>query len=335
MAKQTCSIESNARDKNLTGLPDNMEDCRLGSLEAQEFIATNPASAVLPPNGSIIQQIRRDSTEFFHPRADRALSLYNVSVSETIISGIRCLELTPNISKIHGIVLHCFGGGFVCGSPSEDLVLAAPICKYSGTKMVLPEYRLSPENPWPAAMDDCFTVYRELQNYSSDIPLAISGDSAGGNLALAIALRAHRENIAAPVALALLSPWCDLTNQGGSLSNNDGRDPTLTRAWVLAATQLYAPRENLSHPTISPIFDSYPTGFSPVMITTGTRDLLMSQSIGLAKRLRDASVECEIRIWDNLWHVFEYYDELPESKTSLQEIARFLSTRLKSDDRAC
>ena len=324
MAKQDCPNESRGK----------MERHRLGSIEAQEFIAENPASAVLPPDGSRIEQFRRDSAEYFQPRVDRALSRYDISVENTIISGIPCLEVTPNAGKVRGVVLHFFGGGFVCGSAYESLLLAAPICQYSTVKIVLPEYRLSPENLWPDAIEDCFAVYKELEKRLSGISLAISGDSAGGNLALAIALRAHHENVPLPAALALLSPWCDLTNQGDTLKANDGRDPTLTRAWLNEAAKLYASAADLSQPTLSPIFASYPSEFPPVMITTGTRDLLMSQSISLNTRLRDAANECTIRIWDHLWHVFEYYDELPESKTSLEEIAQFLAARLNSDNNA-
>jgi len=309
-----------------------MEHRRLGSIEAQEFIATNPSSAVLPPDGSRIEKFRRDSAEYFQPRVDRVLSQYDISVENTIISGIPCLEVIPNAGRPRGVVLHFFGGGFVCGSAYESLLIAAPICQYSTVKIVLPEYRLSPESLWPDAIEDCFTVYKELQKRLSGISLAISGDSAGGNLGLEISLRAHRENVALPTALALLSPWCDLTNQGDSLKANDGRDPTLTRAWLNEAAKLYASAADLYQPTLSPIFASYPSEFPPVMITTGTRDLLLSQSISLDRRLRDATGECTIRIWDNLWHVFEYYDELPESKASLEEIAQFLSAYLNSDN---
>jgi len=331
MAKQQRPNNSINREQNPIHLRGKMERHRLGSIEAQEFIATNPASAVQPPDGSRIEQFRRDSAEYFQPRVDRALSRYDISVESTIISGIPCLEVTPNVAKVRGVVLHFFGGGFVCGSAYENLLIAAPICQYSAAKIVLPEYRLSPENLWPDAIEDCFAVYKELQDRLSGISLAISGDSAGGNLGLAISLRAYRENVALPAALALLSPWCDLTNQGDSLETNDGRDPTLTRAWLNEAAKLYASAADLSQPTLSPIFASYPSEFPPVMITTGTRDLLMSQSVKLERQLRDAAVECTIRIWDNLWHVFEYYDELPESETSLEEIAQFLSVHLNCD----
>jgi len=331
MAKQQRPNNSINREQNPIHLRGKMERHRLGSIEAQEFIATNPASAVQPPDGSRIEQFRRDSAEYFQPRVDRALSRYDISIESTIISGIPCLEVTPNVAKVRGVVLHFFGGGFVCGSAYENLLIAAPICQYSAAKIVLPEYRLSPENLWPDAIEDCFAVYKELQDRLSGISLAISGDSAGGNLGLAISLRAYRENVALPAALALLSPWCDLTNQGDSLETNDGRDPTLTRAWLNEAAKLYASAADLSQPTLSPIFASYPSEFPPVMITTGTRDLLMSQSVKLERQLRDAAVECTIRIWDNLWHVFEYYDELPESETSLEEIAQFLSVHLNCD----
>ena len=143
MAKQDCPNESRGK----------MERHGLGSIEAQEFIAENPASAVLPPDGSRIEQFRRDSAEYFQPRVDRALSRYDISVENTVISGIPCSEVTPNAGKVRGVVLHFFGGGFVCGSAYENLLIAAPICQYSGAKIVLPEYRLSPENLWPGAIE--------------------------------------------------------------------------------------------------------------------------------------------------------------------------------------
>lgn len=129
-----------------------------------------------------------------------------------------------------------------------------------------------------------------------------------------------------PGAAALLSPWCDLTHGGDSLTANDGRDPTLTLAYVEGAARLYAGATPPNNAAVSPILGAL-DGLPPTLVTSGTRDLLLSQSVELTARLRTAGVETDLRVWDGLWHVFEFYDELPEAAQSLREIAKFLSAR--------
>ncbi|MGI9407890.1 MAG: alpha/beta hydrolase [Hyphomicrobiaceae bacterium] len=298
------------------------------SAEAQAFIAANPPDMTSVPEAATIDTFRKDISAEFRPRAERMLERFSVQHRNVVIADVPCIEVTPTRNEPVGTVLYCYGGGFVCGSAFEDLIISVPLADFANARIIAPEYRLAPEHPWPAAIDDGFAVYRQLQANAEPGTLAIAGESAGGNLALSVLLRADRESLPLPVAAALLSPWCDLRHGGDSLSANDSRDPTLTRAWVDAAAQFYAGDNDLANPDISPLYGAFNSAFPPVMISTGTRDLLMSQCVRLARVLRNSGITADLRVWDDLWHVFEFYDEIPEAEESLREIAGFLKMHI-------
>ena len=117
-------------------------------------------------------------------------------------------------------------------------------------------------------------------------------------------LKAKDEGLILPRAAAVLSPWCDLSNAGDSLSFNDGRDPTLTRANSDLAAGYYAGANKMDKPLISPLYGKFDTSFPPFLITTGTRDLLLSQAARLSQRLLDCGVVVDLQVWEGLWHVF-------------------------------
>ena len=255
------------------------------------------------------------------PSVDRVLKQHNVTTEMKAIGGTPCMFVYPPDTQTDWPILYGFGGGYVSGSPFEDLTIAAPIASITGAVVVIPHYRLAPEHPWPAAIDDGLSVYREL----SQRPFAVVGESAGGNFCLALMLRAKILGMSLPSAAALMSPWCDLTNSGDSLSSNDGRDPILTAQHVNFAAKHYAGDNDLNDPIISPINGDFDETFPPTLITSGSRDLLMSQSSELTNILRRQGVSVDLRIWEDLWHVFEWDDQLPEAYQSISEIGEFLT----------
>jgi monoterpene epsilon-lactone hydrolase len=265
--------------------------------------------------------LRAKAKELANAEAPRICQEHGVKLDEVTLGGVRCLDVRPAVLRVDWPILYGFGGGMVEGSPIEDLPIIAPVSALTGARVIAPDYRLAPEHPWPAALDDGFAVYRAL----AERTFAILGESAGGNLSLAWMLKAKAEGLRLPRAAALLSPWCDLRNADDSLTFNDGRDPTLTRRNSDIAAGYYAGRNNVDQPLISPINGMFDSGFPPVLISTGTRDLLLSQAVRLSQRLRDSGVTVDLQVWEGLWHVFEWYEDLPEAQQSIRQIADHLT----------
>lgn len=293
------------------------------SMEARDFLAAAPeqhpdrTSDNLPHRRTLLKTHASAA-------ATRILQTTGVTTRDIFIGGVPCLQVNPQRHTADWSILYGFGGGFVEGSPLEDLNIIASLCEMTGAQVIAPEYRLAPEHPWPAAIDDAFKVYETL----ASTPFAIVGESAGGNLALCLMLRAQAKGMGLPKAAALLSPWCDLTHAGDSLTFNEGRDPTLNGRASRDAASHYVGPNDANDPRISPINGTFGKDFPPFLLTTGTRDLLLSQSARLAERLRESETRVDIRIWDGMWHVFEWYDHLPEAKRSLRQIAAFLSQEM-------
>mgnify|MGYP001161662820 FL=1 len=290
------------------------------STEARQVIKNYSGSL---PDRSLARlgELRSDTRQAIEPAVNSIIEQNNFTIEKTTIQKIPCLHIQPSKVKVAWKILYGFGGGYVSGSPFEDLTIAAPISVATGAIMIIPHYRLAPENPWPTPVDDGFLVYQELSKEC----FALVGESAGGNLGLALMHRAKRSGTPFPRAIALLSPWCDLTNSGSSLVDNDGRDPVLTKQHLDFAAKCYGKENNLADTDISPVNGKFDSTFPPFYISTGTRDLLMSQSICLANKLREHDVKVDLRVWEDLWHVFEWDNNLPEAKASIGAISEFLT----------
>ena len=264
--------------------------------------------------------LRNETRKAITPAVERVLEMYEASIETREISGVSCVLVKPSQIKVNWKIFYGYGGGYVSGSPFEDLTIAVPLAIETGAAVVIPDYRLAPESPWPAAIDDGFNVFQGM----SGEPLAFVGESAGGNLCLTLMLRAKELGIPLPRAAAFLSPWCDLTNSGDSVINNDGRDPALSAQHINFAANCYVGEHEPTDPMISPINGMFDKSFPPSIITTGSRDLLMSQAIQLRDTLKDNKVPVELCVWEDLWHVFEWDYRLPESLRSIRQISNWL-----------
>jgi acetyl esterase/lipase len=268
--------------------------------------------------------VRSQTRTFIEPFVHSTKERYQTNISKKQIAGVSCLIIRPSNHRIDCRILYCFGGGFVSGSAFEDLTIAIPIAAFTNSEVIIPEYRLAPEHPWPAAPDDVFKVYNNLV----EKPCVLVGESAGANLALCVALRAKRLNLTKPISLALFSPWCNLGSAGASLVFNNGRDPYLSAEQSKMAAHHYLGSNNSALAESSPVFGAFDSTFPPCLITTGTRDLLLSQSLELAHNMRANDVKVDLRVWDELWHVFEWDPRLPESELSLLQVSEFIKTSL-------
>jgi acetyl esterase/lipase len=251
-----------------------------------------------------------------------------ITYEDIEIAGAQVMMVTPrdyDSANDDRCILYYFGGAYVVGSPFEDLVITAQLATMTGMKVYAPWYRLAPEHPYPAALNDGIAVYEDLIGKMRVGGLTLAGESAGGNLALVVALRAREMGLPMPAALGLFSPWSDLTDTSESGWTHAGLDPTFPACKDDGSiSQAYGGGADLRDPMISPVYADYTGGFPPTLITTGTRDMLMSDCARLSTNMRLAGVDVRLHLWEGMWHVFEYYPELPEARKSMREVAAFL-----------
>lgn len=266
------------------------------------------------------RQLREDSADFVAER----IAAFDGSIDMIDIAGVPCRQLTPAAwdSSRDAVVLYAFGGGYIAGSTCEDQVIALPLASLIPARIVMPEYRLAPEYPWPLPQQDIRAVYPDLLRVYGASRLAVCGESAGGNQAIGLLQHLRDGGLEMAACAAVLSPWIDLTHGGDSHDINGDRDPTLSTDWIEFAAAVFADGHPLDDPGVSPLFGDM-HGLPPTMITSGSLDCLLSDCLRLARRLRDADVACDLRVWEGLWHVFEYHP-IPEADVSLAEIATFI-----------
>ena len=271
-----------------------------------------------------LQQYRKEVRAGFENYVQAAVEAFQGEIKDVQIAGISCKQLTPQKwSNANGrCIQYAYGGGYISGSSYEDLIIAAPLAQRCQARIVMVNYRLSPEHPYPAPQLDMRQVYPALLAQYGAARLVVCGESAGANQALGLMQHVRDQGFALPTCAALFSPWCDLNNRGDSHIFNDGRDPTLSNRWTDIAASWHANGQALDDPGISPLYGDM-RDLPPCIITTGSRDLLLSQCLRLAQKMRAGGVACDLRVYEGMWHVFEFYP-LPEARRSIGEVAEFI-----------
>ncbi len=183
------------------------------------------------------------------------------------------------------------------------------------------DYRMPPDHQYPAALDDCLAAYRALLRERKPSEIVIGGGSAGGNLAAATVLRARDEGLPLPAAVFLGTPELDLTESGDSFQTNLGVD-TILRGSLMYDSLLYAGGHDLSHPYLSPLFGDFSKGFPPTFLSTGTRDLFLSNTVRMHRKLRNAGISAELHVEEAGPH--GGFSMAPEGEEMNRELRRFL-----------
>jgi acetyl esterase/lipase len=226
-------------------------------------------------------------------------------------------------------VLYLHGGGFVMGAPATHRELAARLSAATGAPLLSLDYRLAPEHPFPAAVEDAVAAYRWLlgEGHAPD-RLAIGGDSAGGSISLQALIRMRDEGTDLPAAAFLMSPATDLRCEGESFTSKAGVDPLLTREMCLMTASLYAGDADPDTPLLC-LARADLTGLPPLCVHVGEHDLLLSDSTRLADQARSCGVEVELRTFPGMWHVFQAAARfVPEARASIEGMGRFVAARL-------
>lgn len=248
----------------------------------------------------------------------------NCKIEETQIEGIYAELISNNQTKEDKVILYLHGGGYGYCSADTHRSLAANIMIESGVKVVLPEYRLAPEHPFPAAIEDTITIYQWLlnQGYKSS-NIIFAGDSAGGGLSVAATVALRDQYFPLPAAIVCLSPWVDLTSSGDSYRINSDKDPYLRSDLVRKTAQQYAGGESLDHHLISPVFADLHR-FPPMFIQVGSIEILLSDALMLTANAHQAGVDVHFKVWKGMWHVWQISNKLPEAKKAVKEIGEFI-----------
>jgi epsilon-lactone hydrolase len=232
--------------------------------------------------------------------------------------------ITPVGGDFARLIIYYHGGGFFLFSSSAYRVTTTNLARAAGCVVFAPDYRLAPENPAPAAHDDAFAVYREVLNhdYAPD-KIALCGDSAGGNLALATAVRARETGLPLPAALILMSPWLDFVEDGASY-RNIANDPILPSYVLDSFKQSYLGDRNRKSAEVTPFYSDL-SGLPPTLVHVGSWERLYDDSVTIVARMRAAGVDAELKVFDDMCHGWQLFAPmLEEGMQSIEESAAFV-----------
>jgi epsilon-lactone hydrolase len=247
------------------------------------------------------------------------------TVTEQVIAGLRAEVVTAQPTSTPPTVLHFHGGGYCVGSALTPRSWAAHLSARTGGRVVLPEYRLAPEHPHPAALHDARAIWAELSAEAGPGSVVVSGDSAGGGLALALILSLRDEGQDLPAGCILLSPWLDLDRNRLAVPDLVRRDVLLTPDWLQACARAYTAPTAWADPSVSPLRAAH-TGLPPLLIQAGTDELLAPDAGLLAASASAAGVDVTYTRWPRLWHDFVLQPGLlAAADSALAQAAWFLA----------
>jgi acetyl esterase/lipase len=245
------------------------------------------------------------------------------------VAGVRCEWMrTPATTDEERVLIHFHGGGYVGGTPRSSASMVLPIAHAAGVPALSVDYRLAPEHPYPAAVDDTVAVFREVLKSRPASRIGVFGESAGGGLTAATLLALRDAGHPLPAAAAIVSPMADLAGASDTRESLREFDPLLT--WeksLAAAAAAYVGDRDPRDPGISPVYADL-HGLPPLLIHSGAREVLLGDALRLARTARRAGVDVTLDVWDGLWHVFHAIPSLPEAREACAEIGEFFRNRL-------
>jgi epsilon-lactone hydrolase len=257
----------------------------------------------------------------------------HVKVENTMIDGVRAFVVTPDVippENRNRLLIHVHGGCYVLNPGEAALPEALFMAGFGHFKVIAVDYRMPPEAYFPAALDDGITVYKNVLKTMDPKNIAIFGSSAGGALTLEMILKARQDGLPLPGAIAPGTPMSDVTKVGDSFLTNAMLDNVLVSpdGFCDAGTKVYANGHDLKDPLLSPVYGDM-HGFPPAILTSGTRDLLLSNTVRVHRKLREAGVDAALQIFEGESHAQYYRDDTsPEAKEAFEEIAGFFDKHL-------
>jgi epsilon-lactone hydrolase len=253
----------------------------------------------------------------------------DVEVISVNAGGVPAHWLVAPGADADGVLLYLHGGGFLLGSIRTHGEIASRIGRASGMRVLAVDYRLAPEHPFPAAIDDTLTAWNWLRNDQGfeAASIALAGDSAGAGLALSLLIALRDADEPLPAAAALMSPATDLTGSGDAITERADRDPVFSPDVVQLLGSFYLAGADPMNPLASPLFASL-VGLPPLLVQVGTEEILFSDSERLAELATKAGVDVTFQIGEGLPHVYQIVLEAPEAVSATDQVGAFLRTKL-------
>ena len=292
-----------------------------------------PSWNLAPPDEAAWREIQRGAADGMVPRLAEIRARFEVSIAPTCVGGVKAYFLAPRrVPEAHRnrLVFFLHGGGYVLGQGESGTAEAALMAAYGGYRVLSIDYRLAPGAPYPAALDDALAAWRAVVGTADPRHIAVGGMSAGGALALALMLRIKAEGLPLPAAIATGSPWSDMTRTGDSYRTNEWLDNVLVRydGYLSRAARLYANGHDLREPGLSPIYGDF-QGLPPAILSTGTRDLFLSNTVRTHRKLREAGTDAELHVYEGMSHAqYALNPDAPVTKAAYGEVAHFFDRYL-------
>lgn len=246
----------------------------------------------------------------------------DVVITPMDLGGVPGERVTTSKSTTDRAVLWLHGGAFILCSPRTHRGVTAMMARRAAANVYVPEYRLAPEHPYPAALEDVLTAWRFLASNHDPHHIVLAGDSAGGGLVMQLVTHLRDAGEPLPGALVMLSPWVDLSGSGPTMWERNDIDPWLPAEHMHLAAEAYAGEVPVTDPRVSPLFadmDDLP----PMLVHVGTDEIVHDDGVRLVAKAKEAGVDASVGIWEGMFHVFQAFP-VPEAKRAWREIGGFV-----------
>jgi monoterpene epsilon-lactone hydrolase len=297
----------------------------MGSPQLQQLLEQQKALAKSASRAKSPQELRSVMAAAFSAFP----SAGEIKCEPVNVNGVEAEWITAKNAAPDRVILYLHGGGYVMGSIDTHRELVARLSKAAQARGLAIDYRLAPENPFPAAVDDSITAYRWLlaQGYKPE-RIVIAGDSAGGGLAVSTLLALRDLGAALPAAAVCISPWVDFEAEGESMTSRAAQDPLVSREMILNLAKMYmGEKGSLREPLAAPI-NAYLNDLPPLFIQVGNSETLLDDSTRLADKAKEAGVDATLQIWDEMPHVWHLAaPSLPEGQEAIEKIGEFVRER--------
>lgn len=275
-----------------------------------------------------------DDVPAFRARMDNSARLMpklpaEVRVVATAASGVSCEWISAPGTRDETVLMYLHGGGYVFGGLDSHRDIGWRLAAAAKMRVLMVDYRLAPEHPFPAALEDATNCYRWLLEEGFDPGnIAIGGDSAGGGLSVSLLINLRNLGLPLPAACILLSPWTDLSMSGDSIAKNGPVDPMLSKSALEKMAGYYLGKRDRKAPLASPLFGDV-AGLPPTYIQVGSLEVLRSDAERLADKMRDCGGEVLLEVWPGMFHVFQVFAaRVPEGREAIDKLGEFLTKKI-------